>query len=56
MKKSEVIIIGLCSLFVGVVIGFLISPVKKGIEIGNNSGNTNNFYGKDEECENGRES
>lgn len=39
MKKSEITITALCAFFMGVVVGFLLSPVKKGIEIGNNSGN-----------------
>jgi hypothetical protein len=50
MKKSEVVLASLCGLFLGMVIGFLIAPIKKGIEFGNNSGNTtSNYYGKEEE-------
>lgn len=48
MKKSEVVLMALSSFFFGVIIGFLITPVKKGIEIGNNSGNTT-YNGYDEE-------
>jgi hypothetical protein len=44
MNKSESRILALCCLFLGIVIGFLISPIKKGIEIGNNAGNTTNNY------------
>ena len=51
MKKSEVVLMSLCSFFFGVILGFLISPVKKGIDIGNNSGNTNNYYGEDKDTE-----
>lgn len=51
MKKSAFILPVLCSFFLGVLIGFLLSPVKKGFEIGNNSGNTNNNYGKKEEID-----
>lgn len=46
MKKREVFIVSALAFFIGVVIGFLISPVKNGF--GNNSGNTtNNYYDKD---------
>jgi hypothetical protein len=52
MKKSDFILAGLCGLFFGIVLGFLIAPIKKGIDIGNNSGNTtNNNFGKDKEEE-----
>ena len=52
IKKSELILSVLCALFFGVILGFLIAPVKKGIGIGNNSGNTtNNNYGSEEEAE-----
>lgn len=50
MKKSETVLAALCCLFFGIVVGFLIAPVKQGIEIGNNAGNTTNHnYGKDVE-------
>lgn len=49
MKKSTVILASLLGLFVGIVIGFLISPVKNGLEIGNNNGNTRIYYDKQEE-------
>lgn len=50
MKKSEIILTGLLCFFIGIVFGFLLSPIKKGIDIGNDSGNTtNNNYGNDEE-------
>ncbi len=46
MKKSEVILATLCGFFFGVIIGFLVAPIKKGVDIGNNSGNTtNNNFG-----------
>lgn len=51
IKKSELILATLCGFFFGVIIGFLIAPIKKGIEIGNNSGNTNNFDYEEEEEE-----
>lgn len=52
MKRSEVILATLCGFFFGVIIGFLLSPIKKGLEFGNNSGNTtNNNYGCKEEQE-----
>jgi hypothetical protein len=49
IKKSELILSTLCGLFFGIIIGFLIAPIKKGIEIGNNSGNTTNFDYEEEE-------
>ncbi len=48
MKKEELKTI-LGALFFGILIGILISPIKKGIEIGNNAGNTNNYYGEKKE-------
>lgn len=51
IKKSELILSVLCGLFFGVILGFLIAPIRKGIDIGNNSGNTtNNNYGTEEEA------
>ncbi|HHV09805.1 MAG TPA: hypothetical protein GXX75_05960 [Clostridiales bacterium] len=48
MKKSEIIFLSVCAFLSGLVLGFLIAPIKKGLEIGNNSGNTNNYYGDNE--------
>jgi hypothetical protein len=42
MKKSEIILLSACSFLLGLVIGFLAAPIKKGIDIGNNCGNTTN--------------
>lgn len=39
MKKNQVFLISALFLLLGTVIGFLLSPVKFGINIGNNSGN-----------------
>lgn len=57
MKKSEVVLSTLCGFCLGIIIGFIISPIKKGIELGNNSGNTtnNNYGGLEEEEEDGVE-
>ena len=45
MKKKEIFMLAAITFSVGMVLGFLISPVKQGI--GNNSGNTtNNYYDK----------
>jgi len=50
MKKSVAILSILFGFSSGVIVGFLLSPVRNGIEIGNDSGNTtNNNYGKTEE-------
>ena len=50
MNKSTAILIALLAFFVGVVGGFTVSPVKKGIDIkfavGNNSGNKNIYKDK----------
>ncbi len=49
MKRVEIILLSTCTFLAGLVLGFLIAPVKKGLEIGNNSGNTNNYnYGNNE--------
>lgn len=51
MSKRGTVLVAVCGILLGVVIGFLIAPIKKGIEIGNNAGNTTNYYGekRDEE-------
>lgn len=52
MKKSEIALLSLCSFLIGLVLGFLLAPIRKGVEIGNNSGNTtNNNYGGLEDFE-----
>lgn len=47
MDKNEKILLGAACFFAGVVAGFLIAPIKKGIYCGNNNGN--NYMNKDEE-------
>lgn len=42
MNKNEKILLGAACFFAGAVTGFLISPIKKGIYCGNNSGNKYN--------------
>lgn len=45
MRKRESFTLSALAFSMGIVVGFLISPAKKGF--GNNSGNTtNNFYGQ----------
>lgn len=44
MKKVEIVVAALGGLFLGIIIGFLIAPIKKGIEIGNNAGNSTSYY------------
>ncbi len=57
MSKSTSIILTLAGLFIGIAVGFMVSPVKKGIRIGrlridcnvgcnNGAGNTNTRYGR----------
>ena len=49
MKKNEIILLSVCTFLAGLVLGFLIAPIKKGLEIGNNCGNTNNYnYGNND--------
>jgi hypothetical protein len=52
MKKSVACAISLICLLSGIILGFLFSPVKHGIDVGNNSGNNsgNNYHtGKKDE-------
>ena len=56
MKNKEKVLLGLASFLGGVVVGFLISPIKEGISFGNNNGNNNgnntgNYLGVNEEIE-----
>lgn len=44
MNKSTGIIFGAAVFFAGVICGFFLSPIKKGIYIGNNSGNNCGSY------------
>lgn len=44
MTKKEAFFFGGFWLWFGVVIGFLIAPIKKGVEIGNNNMCDNNTY------------
>ena len=37
---TEKVLLAVCLFLLGVVIGFLIAPIKKGISCGNNNGNT----------------
>lgn len=39
---TEKVLVILCSILLGMVKGFLLAPIKKGISCGNNSGNTYN--------------
>jgi hypothetical protein len=39
MKKSTVFMLCTTLFFVGTTLGFILSPIKKGIYIGNNNGN-----------------
>lgn len=45
MEKTIKILLACTFLFLGIIIGFLCSPVKRGVYCGNNNGNT---YGKNE--------
>jgi hypothetical protein len=41
MKKSTGFLLATTMFFMGVTIGFLFAPIKKGVYVGNNSGNRN---------------
>lgn len=41
-SPAEKVLLILCCLLIGIVKGFLLSPVKKGISCGNNNGNVYN--------------
>lgn len=41
---AEKVLLIVCILLIGIIKGFLLSPVKKGIACGNNSGNVNHIY------------
>jgi hypothetical protein len=43
MKKREIFLLSVAMIFLGTFIGFLCSPIKRGVRCGNNSGN--NYYG-----------
>ena len=43
--KTTLILLSVVCFLLGVILGFVFSPIKKGISIGNNSGN--NFGGTD---------
>lgn len=45
---SEKILVIVCCILLGVIKGFLCSPVKKGISLGNNNGNT--YVGSEDDC------
>ncbi len=47
MCKREICLLSTLMLLLGILLGFLCSPIKHGLNIGNNSGNTN--YGKDDD-------
>ena len=50
MKKSTGIVIAAIGFLTGVFMGFMLSPMKNGMDIGSNSGNTvNNYYDAKEE-------
>ena len=39
MHKSTGFLLSAAMLFLGIIIGFVLSPIKSGLSIGNNSGN-----------------
>lgn len=51
MDRKMTTLIGLVCLLAGVIVGFLLAPVKKGIYCGNNNGNSYGGWGYDDEEE-----
>ncbi|HKM03560.1 MAG TPA: hypothetical protein VJZ04_03005 [Lachnospiraceae bacterium] len=50
-NKDYKLTVVLCVLL-GITIGYFIAPLKKGVFCGNNNGNTtNNYFGKEGDCE-----
>ena len=49
MNKSTGILLALLGLFLGIIIGFMWAPTKKGIHCGNDSGNTYIFKGSEDD-------
>lgn len=45
MNKSTGILLALTGFFAGIILGFLLSPIKYGLKIGSNNGNDNYIYG-----------
>lgn len=45
MKKLTAFLLGSTLFFAGITIGFILSPIKKGIYVGNNSGNKDSGFG-----------
>ncbi len=48
MKKSTAALLSFCCFLLGIIVGFLISPIKDGVHCGNNNGNTT-VYNSDKE-------
>lgn len=46
MKKATCFLISTIFLLLGIIIGFFIAPIKKGIYCGNNNGSNNSTYNK----------
>ena len=51
MDRKMTTLIGLVCLLAGVIVGFLLAPVKKGIYCGTNNGNSYGGWGYDDEEE-----
>lgn len=49
MREREAKLLGAACFLGGVVIGFLLSPIKKGMYLGNNCGNSYSGQGETEE-------
>ena len=47
MRKSTAVLTSALFFFMGIVIGFAFAPIKNGLFIGNNSGNSNNHFADD---------
>ncbi|ROR25741.1 hypothetical protein EDD66_11098 [Mobilisporobacter senegalensis] len=45
--RGEKVLLASTCILAGIIVGFLIAPIKKGIQCGNNNGNTT-VYGEEE--------
>lgn len=51
MKKSTAALLSFCCFLMGVIVGFLLSPIKDGVHCGNNNGNTTVYNSRKDESE-----
>ncbi|HKM32006.1 MAG TPA: hypothetical protein VJX95_00400 [Oscillospiraceae bacterium] len=47
MSKPVAVLLAMCSFMSGIVLGFLLAPIKRGMNLNVAPGCTRNFYGND---------